>query len=148
MRHVTVGRPYFFMQSPMSFIASIFSKSCVAFSTHFFTESTWSWSHNFSIISERLKQTASNAVARRGPKPRGGFAARTLLGAPPPDPRWGSAPDPAGAPPQTPLGPPAPRPPDGIWGGAPAEVWGRSPQLRTCGEGARGLGAEPPASVR
>ncbi len=63
------------------------------------------------------------------PKPRGGFAARMLLGAPPPDPR------------QIPLLAPAPRPPDerglgrspnGVWGRAPtgsgAELWGLSPQ--------------------
>ncbi len=46
------------------------------------------------------------------PKPRGGFAARMVLGAPPPDLllNW------FGAEPQR------------VWGGAPAVVWGRSPQ--------------------
>ncbi len=34
----------------------------------------------------------------------------------------------------------------GVWGGAPTGIWGRSPQLCTCDEADRGLGAEPQAS--
>ncbi len=59
-----------------------------------------------------------------------------------------------GAPPQTPrrlsrknvAGGSAPRPPPerGLgWGGAPAGVWGQSPQLHSCGEAAPGFGTEP-----
>ncbi len=77
------------------------------------------------------------------PKPRGGVAARVLLGDPP------QTPD--GALPQTPLGL-RPKPcsegglgagaPSGVWGGAPARV-GADPQQHSCGEAAPGFEAEP-----
>ncbi len=67
------------------------------------------------------------------PKPRGGIAARMLLGALTKDPSWGSAPDPAGAP------APRPHPERGLrW--SPNVV---SPQLHSCGDAAPGFGAEP-----
>ncbi len=57
------------------------------------------------------------------PKPRGGFAARMLLGVAP-APRWGSAPNPVQ---------------EGVWGGSAQRGLGRSPS--------GGLGAEPPATI-
>ncbi len=80
------------------------------------------------------------------PKAWGGFAVRMLT------PRWGS----------TFLLTPHPRPPlglrpkprwwlplpdsllNGVWGGAPAGVWRRSPQLHSCGKAAPGFGAPTP----
>ncbi len=74
------------------------------------------------------------------PKPRGGFAARSLLGARSPDPRWGSAPNPVGG--------CAPRPPRERGLGRrpsvePSGGLGRSLRHRSCGEAAPGFGAEP-----
>ncbi len=87
-----------------------------------------------------------------------------------PRPHWGSAPDPAEAPPPTPQGL-RPRPrwgsaptplglrprfrwdtaPDphleGVWGGAPARVRGRNPQLHSCGEDTPGFGTAPTPCV-
>ncbi len=76
------------------------------------------------------------------PQTPGGFAARMKLGAPPPDSRQLRRKCAAGGSAQYPkllL--------NGVWGGVPPGFWGQSPQLRTSGEAARGLGAEPPAIV-
>ncbi len=62
-------------------------------------------------------------------KPRGGFAARMLLGAQPPDPRWR-------LPPPDPLL-------NWVWGGAPAWVWGQSPSYILAAEPPRGSGRNP-----
>ncbi len=73
------------------------------------------------------------------PKPRGGFAARANLGAPPQTPVGAPPQTPLGAPPQTPQGAPPPHPlVNEVWGGALAGVYGRSPQLRSCGEATGG----------
>ncbi len=62
------------------------------------------------------------------PKPRDGFAARMLLGAPP----------------HPPLGAPAPAPlPNGVWGGASAGVWGGAPSYILAAKPPRGLGRSP-----
>ncbi len=57
-----------------------------------------------------LRRKMNRAAARRG--------ARGARGA------WGSAPNPVGAPPQTPFPGGAP---SGVWGGAPNGVWGGAP---------------------
>ncbi len=54
-------------------------------------------------------------------KPRGGFTARTLLGAPPPDHGWGSAPNPVQV---KGLGAAAV---SGVWGGAPSYILAAKP---------------------
>ncbi len=99
--------------------------------------------------------------------PGGGFAARMKLGAPPPDPRLGFVPNPAGVPPDPHLTLPytftSPSPfkrvwkrsanggsggkvPRGVWGKAPTGVWGWSPQLHSCGEAARGSEGGAPSN--
>ncbi len=70
----------------------------------------------------------------------GGFAARAKLGAPPPVPRWGSAPAPVH---ERVWG----RSPSGVWGGAPAG-FGAEPQRGSEGGApSNDLAAKPPRGL-
>ncbi len=63
------------------------------------------------------------------PKSRGGFAARMLLGAVPPDPRWGSAPNPVqeGVCGREPPAGSGAEPHRGSGGGAPSNILAATP---------------------